>query len=233
MKLTWLLFDMDNTLLNSDSACKEAFFRTCENFKVSADDELFSRYEKINTMVWEKFERGNITATRLRALRFELFFQAEEIEPCPPLDFNTSYLQHLIDTSDYYNHVPEMLTKWKKEYKLSIVTNGLREVQRPRLEKLGLTKYFDSVIVSDEIGHAKPSKAYFDYVFNSIANIPPKKQIMIIGDSLQSDILGGINAGIKTCWLRHGRQNKSGLMIDYEIENIQQLPNLLETLYHG
>jgi len=127
MKLTWLLFDMDNTLLNSDSACKEAFFRTCENFKVSADDELFSRYEKINTIVWEKFERGDITATRLRALRFELFFQAEEIEPCPPL--------------------PEMLTKWKKEYKLSIVTNGLWEVQRARLAKLDLTKYFDSIQV--------------------------------------------------------------------------------------
>ncbi len=229
MKLSWLLFDIDNTLLDFNSASKKAFFRACENFKVECNDELYYRYKKINTSVWEEFERGDISAIALRSLRFERFFTSEKINPCAPLEFNSSYLSNLIDASEYYENVPEMLTKWSAQYKLSIVTNGLKEVQRARLEKLDLSKYFDSIVVSDEIGHAKPSKEYFDYTFNSIENTPPKSETLIIGDSLMSDILGGINAGIKTCWVHHGRKNEAELSIDYEIENIQSLPSLLET----
>ncbi len=225
--LKWLLFDLDNTLVDSDKASRESFFRSCEKFKVDANEDFFQRYKKINSEVWGLFEQAEITAVTLRTLRFKRFFDSEEIQPCTPLEFSTSYLNQLIDTTHCYEHVPELLDMWQQDFNLSIVTNGLREVQRARLDKLGLTKYFNSIIVSDEIGHAKPGKAYFDLALKSIPNPPSRARTLIIGDSLQSDIQGGINAGIKTCWISHGRKNDSGLSINFEIDGIRSLEEVL------
>jgi len=228
VKISWLLFDIDNTLLDFNSASKAAFFNACKAHSLTCDDELYYRYKKINSQVWEEFERGDISALQLRSLRFERFFEAEQIEPCAPLVFNRGYLEHLVEASEYYHKVPQMLESWKRQYKLSVVTNGLREVQRARLDKLDLSKHFDSIVVSDEIGCAKPSKDYFEYVFNNISNPAPKTETLIIGDSLKSDILGGINFGIKTCWLHHSRENETQLKPDFNIRDIQALDNLLE-----
>ena len=110
---------------------------------------------------------------------------------------------------------------------MSIVTNGLKEVQRPRAIRLKLQQYFASMIVSDEIGIAKPDIRYFEYAYGTLKNPPPKSEILMVGDSLHSDIQGGINFGITTCWVSHGRINETAIQPDYKISNFLELSSVL------
>lgn len=225
--ISWLLFDADNTLLDFTQASKDALWATFAQNERFCDEAIYQTYQRVNNRVWEAFEKGKIDAATLRYQRFELLFEAIKESHLSPQDFNRQYLQNLIHTSEAYEGVWELMQSLKKEYRLSIVTNGLKEVQRPRLEKLDMTHFFDSIVVSDEIGVAKPHLEYFKYVYDSIDNPPDKSELMIIGDSLRSDILGGNDFGIKTCWISHGKENTTKIQPDFEIHHIGHLPNVL------
>ena len=232
MKFRWLLFDADNTLLDFTNASKQAFWQTMQDFHKPCTEADYKCYKTINHAVWTAFEQEKITAERLRIQRMELFLEAINDATTSPEKFSKQYLNNLILKSEMYEGVPAILERLQKKYLLSIVTNGLKEVQRPRLKKLNLLPYFKSIIVSDEIGVAKPSIAYFEQVYASIPNPPPKKEILVIGDNLHSDILGGINFGVPTCWLHHGKTNETTITPTFEIEHIYDLEALLEG-YNG
>jgi len=229
--IQWLMFDADNTLIDFSGASKKAFWQTFEDYNCVCTPEMYETYQVINHKIWTSFEQGNITAKELRVKRFTDFFNAVNLSPAPPADFNKRYLANLVSKSENYDGVKEMLDKLRPHYRMSIITNGLKEVQRPRLRKLNLVQYFDSIIVSDEIGFAKPDERYFEIAYNSISNPPPKANTLVIGDNLKSDILGGIRYGLKTCWFNpKGNPREDGIKPDYEITDILDMPKLLKSL---
>jgi len=227
IKYKWLLLDADNTFLDFASASKKSLFSTCKDYKLNCDENIYKIYKVENAKVWESFENNEITALELRSLRFEKFFSAIKVKGIDPYEFNAQFLQNLIKVSEVYDGAIELLENLKPRYSMSVITNGLKEVQRPRINKLQMNHIFKSIIVSDEIGVAKPDVKFFEHSYNSISNPPPKSQILVVGDNLKSDILGGNNFGVDTCWLSHKKQNNSSIKPTYTVDNLFDLPKIL------
>lgn len=226
----WLLFDADNTLLDFSNASKKAMWNAMNKIGMACTEELYQKYQVINHKVWQEFEQNTISAETLRSKRMRLFLQSINRSE-DPYAFNSLYLSELVNESTVYQNVPSILNELKTEgYLLSIVTNGLKEVQRPRLQKVGLYDVFDSIVVSDEIGVAKPELSFFEHTFNTFLHAPSKSQTLIIGDNLSSDILGGLQYGIKTCWISHCRKNETNIVPDYRIETVHGLLPLLKSI---
>ena len=227
MKLSWLLFDLDNTLLDFAAASKASLWKSFEDSNVECSEDIYGTYKKINGKIWGEFERGEISARDLRTKRFFRLFQDMGDLNLNPSDFSKRYLENLVSESKAYNGVPKLLADLSKEYRISVVTNGLKEVQRARLDKLNLNQYFDSIIVSDEIGVAKPDFAFFEFAFHSLPNPPPKSEIMIIGDNPISDIQGGKDFGINTCLVTNGMKKNAQINSDLTIEKVGELQHWL------
>ena len=117
-----------------------------------------------------------------------------------------------------------------KKYRLFLASNGTASVQKGRMTSANLYRFFEKSFVSQEIGHNKPSREYFEAAFAMIPGFDKSKCLMV-GDSLTSDIRGGINAGIKTCWVNPNHlPRRPDINPDFEIEYLHQLDNLLESL---
>ena len=226
----WLMFDADNTLLDFSKSCKLALKRTFDDRLLTYDHSIQEQYDEINRTVWREFEDGIIDAETLRVQRFARLFNKLNIEGFPPLEFNTDYLQNLVHCSETYEGVVELLSELKQKYRLSLITNGLREVQRNRLTKLSLNHWFDSIVVSDEIGVAKPDPAFFDVVFQSFEHDIDKEEVLVIGDNLKADIGGARDFGFKTCWISHNRQADNGIIPDMTIQHISEFRDALAQL---
>ena len=227
-KYKWLLFDADNTFLDFTSASKKSLFLTSKDYGIPCDASRYKTYKKENAKVWESFENKEITAIELRSIRFAKYFEAVGFNDIDPLAFNTQYLTNLVEISEAYDGVSELFDSLlEQNYLLSVITNGLREVQKPRISKLGLDQYFHSIIVSDEIGVAKPDIGFFEHSYQSIPNPPSKSEMLVIGDNLKSDILGGINFGVDTCWIHHDRKNDTSIKPTYSIRGILDLPSII------
>jgi len=230
LELEWLMFDFDNTLVDFHKASLLAFGQTFEDFNLKLQPEYYSIYEKINGKIWNDFEQKLITTVDIRKSRFKLLFERLNIESVDGFEFNAKYLSNLVKHTTVRPEVINMLTKLKAHFKMSIITNGLKEVQRPRLDKCLMTHLFDSIIVSDEIGAAKPDLAFFDVAIKSIPNTIKKDKILVIGDSLKSDIAGGINYGLKTCLID---PYDSFLLVnaDIVVQDVLELEQLLLDVY--
>jgi len=227
MKYTHLLFDLDNTLMDFTASSVPAFKDTLAHFEIQEEQDFYPIYRKINKQVWEELEKGEITAVSLREKRFRLFFEYIGRTELDPLEANRRYLQGIVDHPKYLDGALEFIKELSKSYTMCIVTNGLKEVQRARLETENLKDYFRSIIVSDEVGVAKPQKEYFDLVFETIPEAQ-KSQTMIIGDSLGSDILGGNNYGLDTCWMNYYKVvNHNKIKPTYTITHLPDLKNYL------
>jgi len=231
MKYKWLLLDADNTIMDFTKASHAAFDQICIDFKLGKPNKLYPIYQQYNHAAWKAFEEKKITADQLKVDRMMYFLKAIKKKGIDPSYLNQQYLQALMMQSELYDGVEEVLQELKHDYILSIVTNGLKEVQRPRVHRLKVSQYFASVIVSDEIGIAKPDIRYFEYAHQTITSPPSKSNVLIVGDNLHSDIQGGINFGISTCWISHGRVNKTDIQPDYTINNFLELPNILPTKF--
>lgn len=227
MQFQWLLFDFDNTLVDFTNTSKNALWQSFLDFGSRCTDAIYAQYKDINHQVWTAFERGEMTATHLRIERFARLFEAIEEEPAPPAIFSKRYLENLVALSHAYDGVHELLDELGQNYQLGLITNGLKEVQRPRLELLRMTHHFSTIVVSDEIGVAKPDHAFFDFAYRSLPVAPAKENVLVIGDNLQSDIRGGNNFGHTTCWVSHGRQNESEVQPDFTINGVLGLNGLL------
>lgn len=226
MKYEWLLFDLDNTLLDFDRAAFTAFYETLATFDIVVQPHFYRLYKKVNAKVWYAYENKKITTEALRYKRFELFLKEINSEG-QPVQMSETYLSNLVKHSILLDGARELLDDLKPNYNLGIITNGLKEVQRPRLTLTKITNYFEVIIVSDEIGMAKPQFDYFDYTFAQM-NRPAKAEVLVIGDSLNSDIQGGINYGLDTCWYNPNKlQNKSSFQPIYEINQLSNLKNYL------
>lgn len=225
----WLLFDFDNTLVDFHAASDLAFHNALKDYQIEHNDSYYGVYGKINAKIWSDFEQKLITAEDIRRTRFKLFLKEIGEEHIDGYEFNTKYLYNLIEFTTIRSEVVTMLEKLKGNFKMSIVTNGLKEVQRARLAKCNIDHLFDSIIVSDEIGVAKPDNAFFEYTMNSIEDTVDKEKILMIGDSLKSDIAGAKSFGLKSCHINAGTiDNKAA---DIVLADVLQLEALITDIY--
>jgi 2-haloacid dehalogenase len=225
MKYRWILFDADGTLFDYDRAEAKALSLTFAQFGWRFDAGHAATYRHINAQIWREFEQGRITQAKLRARRFELLFEAVGLQSDPQV-FSARYLHNLSQGVDLIDGAQEIVQALYGRVGLLIITNGLQDVQRPRFARSAIGHYFDDLVISEEVGAAKPDRRIFDVAFQKIGH-PDKEKVLIVGDSLTSDIKGGGDYGIDTCWFNPGRQPRpSDLAIRYEIGDLRELSGL-------
>ena len=226
--IEFLLLDLDDTILDFHKAERIAVSKTFREFGIEPTEALLHRYHLINKACWEKLERKEWTREQVLLNRFQMVFDQVRVAR-DPAEFAKSY-EHNLSIGHYFlPGAEEAVAALSKKYRLFLASNGTASVQKGRMTSANLYRFFETVFVSQEIGHNKPSKAYFDACFASIPDFDPAKAL-IVGDSLSSDIQGGINAGIKTVWVNPDHKPCNNIRPDYEIEALHQLPALLETL---
>lgn len=226
MPYTWLLFDADGTLFDFNKAEAGALVRSFTAAGLPCPPETIAAYHRINAQVWSEFEAGTLTAQELRLKRFSLLF-AEIGANLDVPRFSTLYLKNLALGSELEKEAEETIKALAGRYQLAIITNGLVEVQRSRLALSSLASFFPHMFISEELGVAKPAPGFFEAVFEKIGH-PSKSSALVIGDSLSSDIQGGIAFGLDTCWYNPlGNPPTPGLTPRYEIRRLSTLVALL------
>ncbi len=228
MKYTWILFDADGTLFDYDKGECDALAGTFAQFGLPFDPLYLALYHAINDLVWRDFERGTTTQERLKTERFARLFAAIGLHPAPDAAaFNVAYLDNLGDCADLLPGAETVVNALRGHVRLGLITNGLHSVQRPRLRKSAIGDAFEVVVVSEEVGASKPGAAIFDAAF-ALMGQPRKEDVLIVGDSLTSDIRGGSDYGIDTCWLNPtGRPRPEDLNIRYELRALEDLLPLI------
>lgn len=218
-----LLVDLDNTLLDFNKAEDRALTNTLLQYGLKDTKEIKEEFKTINVKYWNLFEKGEITKEELLVRRFKDFFE-KYIQNPNAKEINSYYLNQLAESGDLVEHAYEMLDEIKNTVKIYPVTNGVYNTQVKRLERSGLNKFFEKVFVSEKIGYQKPKKEFFDYVFK---NIPYKKEeVLLLGDSLTADIIGGIDYGIDTCWFNPNHL-KSTLKYTFAIDDLLDVIELI------
>ena len=224
-----ILWDIDGTLLNFEMSEKYAIRKCFEIYNLGeCTDEMLMQYSQINRKYWEKLERSELSKQEVLVGRFQEFFRVQGLPVEKAEPFNDEYQIRLGDHA-FYNDDGEQLVKKLKEMEIKqyAVTNGTLIAQQRKLKLSGLDKLLDGVFISDAIGIEKPNIGFFDAVWEEIG-FYDKDEVMIIGDSLTSDIQGGNNAGIRCCWYNpHNQANTKGLHIDCEVQNLQEIINLI------
>lgn len=227
-KLKVLLWDIDGTLLDFGAAEKAAIRSCFAQFGLGeCTDEMLHVYSGINREYWKRLERGEITKKEVLEGRFRDFFEKYGLDLSIVADFNAQYQVSLGDTAVFYKNGLETVQACKGKIPQYAVTNGTKIAQDRKLKNSGLINILDGVFISEEIGIEKPGIGFFEKVFEKIGQYD-KSEVMIIGDSLTSDIQGGNNAGIVTCWFNPGgKKEETELRIDYEISDLIQVLDII------
>ena len=225
----FLFVDLDDTILDFKKAEHVAVKKTLAAFGIEPTDAVCSRYSRINQMHWEALERGEMTREQVLVGRFAALFGEYDVD-ADAARCARQYAQNLAIGHYFLPGAEEAVRDLSKKYKLYLASNGTAKVQWSRLESAGIDKYFEAIFISQEIGVNKPAAEYFERCFAQISGFD-KSRTMMVGDSLSSDILGGKNAGVATCWVNPTHKPaKPDLCPDYEIESLSQLEALLDTV---
>lgn len=227
-KIKVILWDIDGTLLNFKEA-ENAAIRTCfELFDLgTCSDEMLKTYSMINKGYWERLERGEVTKKEVLEGRFCDFFAQYGLDTSKAAEVNAQYQISLGDTVVFYENGFETVTALKGRIPQYAVTNGTKVAQDRKLKKSGLIHILDGVFISEEVGVEKPGVGFFDKVFEVIGDYD-KSEVLIVGDSLTSDIQGGNNAGILACWFNPDKKKvDTNLRVDYEIDNLKQVLDIV------
>ncbi len=223
-----ILWDIDGTLLNFEAAESYAIRKCFEIFDMGiCTDEMIARYSVINKKYWERLERGEISKSEVLVGRYREFFESEGLPVEKAESFNAEYQIRLGDTAFFYDNAYELVKKLKSQVKQYAVTNGTLVAQERKLEKSGLDKLLDGVFISDVLGVEKPNIEFFDKVFAEIGAYE-KEEVLIVGDSLTSDMQGGNNAGIHSCWYNPKElKDTENRRIDYEIRDLWEVEKII------
>lgn len=226
-----ILWDIDGTLLNFLAAERAAMRGCFAQFHMGElSDGQIARYSAVNTRYWQALERGELTKPQVLVGRFEEFFAAEGLDPALAVPFNEAYQLRLGDTICFQDDAYPLVQSLRGRVRQYAATNGTLTAQTRKLEKSGLGDLLDGAFISDQIGAEKPSPAFFDYALSHIGSCP-REQVLMVGDSLTSDMRGGSLAGIRCCWYNPaGAPKPAGLHLDAVIQNLNQVPALLDVL---
>ncbi len=223
-KIKVVLWDIDGTLLNFKAAEKVAIrkcFEVCE--LGDCTDEMIARYSVINHKYWKKLELGEMSKPDILVGRFREFFEVEGLDVSKAEAFNDEYQVRLGDTICFEDHALDVILALKGKVAQYAVTNGTKVAQTKKLANSGLDLLLDDVFISDVIGVEKPMRGFFDAVWKKIGSFE-SDEVIIVGDSLTSDMQGGVNEGILTCWYNPNEAtNDLGLSLDYEIKDLKEV----------
>lgn len=227
--IEFLFLDLDDTILDFHKAEKIALSRTLAEFGLEPTDAVCSRYSQINKTFWQRLERKELTREQVLVGRFAALFQELGVAADAARAADT-YAENLGIGHYFLPGAEAAVAQLSKKYKLYIASNGTTSVQTGRMKSANIAHYFEDIFFSQAMGADKPDIRFFERAFARIPGFDPKA-CMIVGDSLTSDIRGGINAGIRTCWVNpKGLPGDPEIRPDYEIASLAQLEALLEKL---
>ena len=223
MHYQWILFDADETLFHFD-AC-QGLKLMFSWYGVNFSDADYQHYQTVNKPLWVDYQNGQITATELQNTRFQRWSDKLGI---PTQTLNSEFLRAMGETCACLPGAKALVAALPGKVKMGIITNGFTELQTVRLEKTGLKEAFFPLVISEQVGVAKPHPAIFEHAFGFMDNTP-KDRILMVGDNPHSDIQGGMNAGIHTCWLNvNGEPLPEGIEPHYQVGSLAELLGLLK-----
>ena len=225
-----VMFDLDDTLLDFHKAEHAALLKTMHALDLPATNDVATLYSAINDAHWKKLEKGLLTRDQVLTGRFQVLFDELGVLRSPDEAWHT-YENFLSQGHYFIPGAQEVLRDLYPHYTLCLVSNGTASVQDKRIAHAGIARFFKEIFISQRIGINKPAKEFFDYCFEALPE-SSRERTLIVGDSLTSDIQGGRNAGITTCWFNpHHSQLRPDIPADYEIAALCELPPLLTTLF--
>ena len=218
---SWVLFDADDTLFHFDAfkGLKHLF----AGFDIVFTEQDYAEYQLVNKPLWVEYQNGLITAEQVQCQRFDTW--ANRLQ-CSAQDLNSSFIDVMAEICTPIDGAVNLLNKLKDKVKLGIITNGFTQLQQARLLRTGLKEYFDVLVISEQVGIAKPNKAIFDHTLDLMGN-PSREKVLMVGDNPDSDILGGINSGLHTCWFnRENKEEPKGIKPHYQVSSLRELEEL-------
>ena len=225
--ITTILWDVDGTLLDFDYSMRCSLRKCFRTIGQPITEEMIQCYSQINDGYWKRLERGEITKAELLVGRFRDFFAEYGLTGIDEKTFLKEFQEGLGNNYAFVDDALTLVKSLQGQYRQYVVTNGVAATQMNKLKLSGLFEVMDGIFISETIGCAKPHRAFFDYCMKQLAEKDPHR-ILIVGDSMTSDILGGIQAGIKTCWYNPGEKTHTyDYRADYEIAVLQQLYEVL------
>lgn len=224
----YILLDIDDTLLDFKANERESFIHVLKDFGFENAISYLPAYQKINDRLWKEYEQGNIEKAEVLNTRFSKTMKEFGIE-INGEEWEKTYRSYLNEGTQMIEDAEEICQWLKSKYRLFVISNGVSQTQAKRLKASGLDKYFEQIFVSEEVGAQKPSMEFFAYVEKHIQGFD-KSRALIVGDSYSSDIQGGLNAGIDTCWFIRGNINEQekGDKSTYRISGLKQLKDILD-----
>lgn len=224
MKYQWILFDADETLFYFDSFAGLSLMFSRYGIIFTEND--FDDYQSVNKPLWVEYQNGTINSQQLQETRFKLWAKVAGVTPKV---MNDAYMLAMSEISRPLEGARELMNAIKGKAKLGIITNGFTALQQLRLEHTGFDHNFDIVVISEQIGIAKPDKRLFEHAFSLMQqNTVDLSEILMVGDNPHSDVLGGMNAGIDTCWLNtEGDPCPDGILPTYTVSSLFELQDVL------
>ncbi len=225
MKYNVVVLDLDNTLVDFDLMQEKALAETFKSYGIVQTPGLIADYNEINLGLWEKLEKGLISKKDLVVKRFADVFAKHNID-VDAASFNTDYMNSIPKYAELIAGADDLLKYLKGKASLIIMTNGAEKPQNQKMAKVNITDYFDHVIISDNVGKPKPSLVIFEYMMDLLPDVS-KSDVLLIGDSLSSDIKGGVEFGLDTIWF-----NKYGKAAEcpatFEVRKLEDIIAILE-----
>lgn len=223
MTVKLILIDIDNTLLDFDG-----YVKTFLNRHFSGDTEnVYSVFEEVNDKLWKQLEKGELTFAHLKEIRWNLILERLGTTGCNGMEMEEMFRKGMHESAIKVDGAEEMLKTLSKEYVLATASNGPYEQQVHRIELAGFGKYFDMHFISEDIGYSKPDVSFFKEAFariNKERSVPFKpEEILIIGDSLSSDMQGGKNAGIHTCFFTRNAKKSEEIQADVTVNSLYEV----------
>lgn len=231
MRYSWILFDADETLFHFDGFAGLKYMFASLGVDFSPQD--YQAYQERSAPLWINYQNGVISAAELQHQRFQDWSKRLTVST---EQLNSDFLAAMAKVSPPLPGAVELISSLQDKAQLGIITNGFTAMQQERLAYAGWQDTFSPLVISEEVGIAKPDVGIFEHAFHLMGN-PPKEQILMVGDNPHSDILGGLNAGIDTCWLNaSGDRAPANIQPHYEVGSLNQLQQLLlseNKTHHG
>lgn len=226
LRFDWLLLDADDTLLDFRGTAPVALERACRAVLGGWQPDWFELYHEVNQALWRALEAGELTADELRDRRFASF--AERLgADVDGRDFDNRYLDELAAVARPLDGALGVLERLSGRVGLAVATNGLAAVQSRRLEVAGLASHLRPVVISEEVGAAKPDPLFFEAALDRLGG-PPRERVLMVGDGLETDIRGALAAGLPACWYNpSGAPAADGIVPTYEIRRLADLVDLV------
>lgn len=222
MRYEWILFDADETLFHFDAYA--GMQRMLAGYGVEWQEVHFEEYQVVNRPLWVDYQDGRITAAEVQERRFANWAERLQVSS---ITLNSAFLSAMADICHPLEGAVSLLQSLHGRARMGIITNGFGELQQIRLERTGLQHYFELLVVSEVVGVAKPHPEIFRHALERMGN-PSPERVLMVGDNPDTDIFGGIQAGLDTCWVNwHGKPAPPGIVPDYEVSSLGELEALL------